>query len=58
MTVVRTVALRESFYDLYEMIPGFIAGFACCIGVSRMPSLMMRAVAELESVQEAVGPVF
>lgn len=29
-----TVWFKESFYDLYEMIPGFAVGFGLCIGVS------------------------
>lgn len=58
VTVVWTVAFKERFYDLYEMIPGFAAGFACCIGVSLMTEPDEEAVAELESVRVAVGPVW
>jgi Na+/proline symporter len=58
VTVLWTVAFKERFLDLYEMIPGFMAGFACCIGVSLLTDPDPEAVAELESVGEAVGPVF
>ena len=34
-TVVWVVAFKERFYDLYEMIPGFLAGFATIVAVSR-----------------------
>jgi len=33
-TVLWVLLFKESFYDLYEMIPGFAAGFAATIGVS------------------------
>jgi len=58
VTVVWTVAFKERFYDLYEMIPGFAAGFACCIGVSLLTQPNREAAAEMESVRQAVGPLF
>lgn len=58
VTVVWVIWFKERFYDLYEMIPGFMAGFACTIGVSLMTEPNAEAVAELESVHQAVGPVF
>ena len=58
VTVVWAVWFKERFYDLYEMIPGFAAGFAFTIGVSLMTEPDTEAVAELESVHEAVGPIF
>jgi sodium/proline symporter len=58
VTVVWVIWFKEHFYDLYEMIPGFVAGFACTIGVSLMTEPDAEAVAELESVHQAVGPVF
>jgi len=58
VTVVWVIWFKERFYDLYEMIPGFVAGFACTIGVSLMTEPNAEAVAELESVHQAVGPVF
>lgn len=58
VTVVWTVAFKERFYDLYEMIPGFVAGFACCIVVSLLTEPDESAAMEVDSVREAVGPVF
>jgi sodium/proline symporter len=58
VTVVWVVAFKERFWDLYEMIPGFIAGFGCCIGVSLLTEPDAEAMAELDAVHEAVGPVF
>ena len=58
VTVVWVIWFKERFYDLYEMIPGFVAGLACTIGVSLMTEPNAEAVAELESVHQAVGPVF
>ena len=46
----------KRYWDLYEMIPGFAAGFACTIGVSLLTSPDPEAVAELEEVRAAVGP--
>ena len=57
-TVVWVVVFKERFYDLYEMIPGFAAGFACCIGVSLLGEPDPEAVAELDDVRRTVGPVF
>jgi sodium/proline symporter len=57
-TVLWVLLFKERFYDLYEMIPGFAAGFALCIGVSLMTETDADAVAELEDVRRAVGRVF
>jgi len=57
-TVLWVVFFKEHFYDLYEMIPGFTVGFALCIGVSAFTEADPEAVAELEDVRRAVGPVF
>ena len=56
-TVLWVVLFKERFYDLYEMIPGFAAGFACCVGVSLMTEVDTDAVDELEDVRRAVGRV-
>jgi Na+/proline symporter len=37
-TVVWTLAFKEMFYDLLEVIPGFIVGFILTLGVSRATS--------------------
>ena len=52
--VIWVVALKEHVYDLYEMIPGFLAGFVVTIGVSLMTEPPEGAAEELESVWEAV----
>ena len=57
-TVVWVVWFKEQFYDLYEMIPGFAAGFALTIGVSVVTEPDAEGVAELEDVRRVVGPVF
>jgi sodium/proline symporter len=58
VTVLWVVVFKERFYDLYEMIPGFAAGFAATIVVSLMTEPDARAIAELEDVHRSVGPVF
>ena len=58
MTVLWVVFFKERYLDLYEMIPGFAAGFACTIGVSLLGRPDADAVAELEDVRRAVGPAF
>ena len=55
-TVLWVVFFKESFYDLYEMIPGFAVAFACTIGVSLMTQPPPGAEAEFEEVKRAVGP--
>ncbi len=58
VTVLWVVVFKERFYDLYEMIPGFAAGFAATIVVSLMTEPDAKAIAELEDVHRSVGPVF
>jgi len=58
VTVVWTIWFKERFYDLYEMIPGFIAGFVCTISVSLMTECDRDIADEVDSVRRAVGPVF
>ncbi|MFC1660481.1 sodium/proline symporter [Gemmatimonadota bacterium] len=55
-TVVWVMFFKERYWDLYEMIPGFAAGFACTIGVSLLTPPDPEAVAELEEVRAFVGP--
>jgi sodium/proline symporter len=58
VTVLWVRVFKADFYDLYEMIPGFFAGLLVCVLVSLMTRPNEDAVAELESVREAIGPVF
>jgi sodium/proline symporter len=57
-TVLWVLLLKERFFDLYEMIPGFAAGFACTIGVSLLTEPDAEAMAELDEVRAEIGPVF
>ena len=57
-TIVWVVAFKERFWGLYEMIPGFAAGFLCTIVVSLAGRPDPDALAELEEARRAVGPVF
>jgi sodium/proline symporter len=52
-TVVWALFLKERYWDLYEMIPGFAVGFALTIGVSLLTPPDPEAVAELEDVRRA-----
>jgi sodium/proline symporter len=56
-TVAWALFLKERYWDLYEMIPGFAAGFALTIGVSLITSPDAESVAELEEVRRAAGPL-
>jgi sodium/proline symporter len=49
---------KDGFYDLYEMLPGFAAGFLFTIVVSLLTEPPEGAEAEMEAVRESVGPVF
>ena len=52
--VVWVVGLKERFYDLYEMIPGFFVGFAVTITVSLLTQPPPGAEDEFDSVWRAV----
>lgn len=53
-TVIWVVAIKEHVWDLYEMIPGFAAGFLATIGVSLVTEPPEGAAEEMESVWRAV----
>jgi sodium/proline symporter len=57
-TVGWVVFFKEGFYDLYEMLPGFAAGFILTISVSLATSPPEGAAEEMEAVRREVGPVF
>ncbi|NNM05209.1 MAG: sodium/proline symporter [Gemmatimonadetes bacterium] len=57
-TVGWVVFFKEGFYDLYEMLPGFAAGFLCTIVVSLFTDPPEGAEAELDAIREEVGPIF
>jgi Na+/proline symporter len=53
-TVLWVLCFKESFYDLYEMIPGFAAGFAVTIGVSLITEPTEGAGAEMDAVRRSI----
>ena len=57
-TVVWVLAFKAGFYDLYEMLPGFFAGFVATIGVSLLTEPPAAAAEELEAMRAAVGHPF
>lgn len=56
VTVLWVLLWKDGFYDLYEMVPGFAAGFAATIGVSLVTRADPDAAAELDDVRATVGP--
>jgi sodium/proline symporter len=52
-TVLWVLWFKERFYDLYEMIPGFAAGFAATIGVSWFTRPPEGAGEEMDEVTSA-----
>jgi sodium/proline symporter len=57
-TVVWVLIFKERFYDLYEMIPGFGAGFLVTIAVSLGTEPPPGADADLDAVRRVVGGPF
>ncbi len=53
-----TVAIKNMVYDLYEMIPGFAAGFAATIVVSLCTQPPPGAAALMDDVKRVVGGPF
>ena len=49
--VIWVVAFKEHFYDLYEMIPGFAAGFAATVGVSLVTEPPEGAAEEMDEIR-------
>ena len=49
-TIVWVLFFKERFFDLYEMIPGFIVGFAVVIGVSLFGRPPQGAKEEMTSI--------
>jgi sodium/proline symporter len=45
---------KESFFDLYEMVPGFLAGFLVTIGVSLLSAPPESAETEYDAVWQAL----
>jgi sodium/proline symporter len=57
-TVGWVVFFKEGFFELYEMLPGFAAGFLFTIGVSLLTDPPVGSDAEMDEVKATVGPVF
>ena len=53
-TVFWVLLFKERFYDLYEMIPGFAAGFAVTIAVSLFTQPPDGAGEEMDEVTSAL----
>jgi len=57
VTVGWVLWIKEGFYDLYEMIPGFAAGFLATIGVSLVTTPPEGAAQEMAEIRATVrGP--
>lgn len=56
--VTWVLVFKESFYGLYEMLPGFLVGLALTIGVSLLGVPPEGASEELDAVRRVVGPPF
>jgi Na+/proline symporter len=57
-TVIWVLVFKAGFYDLYEMLPGFLVGFVTTIGVSLLTEPPAAAAEELEAMRAAVGHPF
>lgn len=55
VTVLWILLFKAQFYDLYEMIPGVLAGLVATVAVSHFTAPPEGAEAEFESVRRAVG---
>ena len=56
--MVWVIAVKDHFYDLYEMIPGFAAGFAVTIGVSLFTKPPAEGSSMVDNVKRVVGGPF
>jgi len=57
-TMLWVLLFKEHFYNLYEMIPGFLVGLLVTIVVSRLTRPPEGSAAELASVQKVAGHPF
>ncbi len=55
VTIVWVVWFKDGFYNLYEMLPGFAAGFLFTIGVSLMTRPPEGAAEEMEEIHAEVA---
>jgi sodium/proline symporter len=54
-TVLWVLCFKEQFYDLYEMVPGFLVGLLVTIGVSRFTEAPRGAAEEMSDVRLAIS---
>ncbi|MFQ5737431.1 MAG: sodium/proline symporter [Acidobacteriota bacterium] len=57
-TVVWVLYLKAHFFNLYEMLPGFLVGGGLTVLVSLLTAPPEGAEGEMDSVERAVGPSF
>ena len=55
VTILWVVFAKESFYNLYEMLPGFFAGLAATVVVSLVTAPPARSAGEFDEVWSVVG---
>ncbi len=53
--MIWAITLKQHFYDLYEMIPGFAAGFLATIVVSLLTEPPEGADEEFDAVWKVIG---
>jgi D-aminopeptidase len=58
VTVAWVLLFKASFYDLYEMIPGFLAGLTATVGVSLVTRPPDGAAEEHDDIHRTVGSAF
>jgi len=56
VTILWVLFVKEQFYDLYEMIPGFLAGLLVTIGVSLFTEAPDGAAEEMRDIRRAIEP--
>ncbi len=52
--VLWVLLFKEPYFELYEMVPGFLVGFAGTIGVSLATSPPVGAAEETDSVRDVL----
>jgi sodium/proline symporter len=58
ITILWVFLFKSEFYDLYEMIPGFVGGLIATVGVSLFTTPPAGADKEFDDVHKTVGSAF